>query len=159
MVILSSQRMQRLAEKLQLVERSVERGGSEVEGLREEGSGETPSRGEGHEFEEDLTSASARVGVDLHTVRRMDAETLARMLSRGAGGGGGRLWAAAEILFVDGLTARARGESTVARARWEKAAFLYRRLGAGLELPEGATPPEERVERIEAWVAESGHDG
>lgn len=159
MVILSAQRMQRLAEKLRRVEQSVERGGSELEDVREEGVSEAPSRQEVHDLEEDLTSASARVGVDLQAARRMDAETLARMLSRGTVAGGGRLWAAAEILFVDGLTARVRGESTVARARWEKAAFLYRRLGAGLELPEGATPPPERIERIEAWMAESGRDG
>lgn len=134
MVILSAQRMQRLSEKLQQVERSVERGGSELEELRD--------------VDEELASAGARVGVELQSLRQLDAGTLARALSRGPGGGGGRVWAAAELLFVDGLATRRRGEERVARARWEKAAFLYRRLGDDLELPDEATPPAERLERI-----------
>lgn len=150
MVILSAQRMQRLSEKLQQMERSVERGGSELEDLREEAEAGVPSRGELLDVEEELASAGARVGVELESARQLDAATLARALSRGPGGGGGRLWAAAELLFMDGLAARARGEERVGRARWEKAAFLYRRLGDALELPDEATPPAERLERIDS---------
>lgn len=155
MVILSAQRMQRLAERLQQMERSVEAGGGELEDLREEVTDRDPERADSA-FDEELASAAARVGVELKTARRMDAATLSRALAGGPGGGG-RLWAAAEILFVDGLAARSRGDAGVARSRWEKAAFLYRRVGGDMELPGEATPPEERVERIEAWLA--GREG
>lgn len=147
--------MQRLAERLQQMERSVEAGGGELEDVSEEVTDREPSR-EGDSFDEELASMAARVGVELKTARRMDAATLARALAGGPGGGG-RLWAAAEILFVDGLAARDRGDEGVAASRWEKAAFLYRRVGAGMDLPEGATSPEERLERIEPWT--TGREG
>lgn len=156
MVILSAQRMQRLAERLQQLERSVEQGGSELDDLREEMAGDGEG-GKRREFDEDLASEAARVGVELETARQMDRSTLARVLSRGgAGGGGGRLWAAAEILFVDGLLARAEGRESVARARWKKAAYLYGRVGSELDLPEGSATPGERVERIRTWTGEAG---
>lgn len=150
MVILSAQRMQRLAERLQQMERSVEAGGGELEDATEEVTDRGPGRG-GDAFDEELASTAARVGVELNTARRMDAATLSRALAGGPGGGG-RLWAAAEILFVDGLAARRRGDESAARSRWEKAAFLYRRAGTGVELPEGAPTPEERLDRIESWT-------
>lgn len=152
MVILSAQRMQRLAERLQQMERSVEAGGAELEDATEEVTGRAPPREEAA-FDEELASAAARVGVELETARRMDAATLSRTLAGGPGGGW-RLWAAAEILFVDGLVARSRGDEGAARSRWEKAAHLYRRGGTGTELPEEATPPEERLDRIESWTGD-----
>jgi len=146
-VILSAQRMQRLAERLQQLERSVESGGGELEDASEEVAGRSPPEGESA-FEEELEAVAARAGVELKTARRMDAVTLSRALA-GSPGGSGRLWAAAEILFMDGLAARARGEEHAARSRWEKAAFLYRHGGMDVDLPDDATPPEERLARIE----------
>ena len=131
------------------MERSVEAGGGELEDVREEVTDPEPTRAESA-FDEELASMAGRVGVELTTARRMDAATLSRALSGGPAGGG-RLWAAAEILFVDGLAARNRGDEETARSRWEKAAFLYRRVGADMELPEDATPPEDRLDRIESW--------
>lgn len=152
-VILSAQRMQRLAEKLQKMESSVEKGGSELEDVREEVTGHAPPPEESV-FQEELASVAGRVGVELKTARQLDAATLSRVLSRGPGGAGGRIWAAAEILFVDGLAARARGQESAARSRWEKAAALYRRCGTGLELPEDSASPEERLQRIASWIDE-----
>ncbi len=132
------------------MERSVEAGGGELEDAREEMMDRAPSHAESA-FDEELASAAARVGVELTTARRMDSATLSRALSGGPGGGG-RLWAAAEILFIDGLAARNRGDDSVARSRWEKAEFLYRRIGKDVEIPEGATSPQERLDRIESWL-------
>lgn len=154
MVILSSQRMQRLAAKLQQVEQGVERAGGEVEDATEEALEEGRAR-PGPDVENELGEIAARAGVELSTARRMDGATLAGTLSRGPGAGGGRLWTAAEVLFVDGLAARTRGEERVARSRWEKAAYLYRQLDEGLDLPEDAVPPGERLERIETWNGSS----
>lgn len=150
MVILSAQRMQRLAERLQQMERSVEAGGGELEDATEEVADRDAPPDDGG-FEQELASAAARVGVELKTARRMDAATLSRALAGGPGGGG-RLWAAAEILFLDGLAARSRGDRRAARSRWEKAAFLYRRGGMDVELPEGAESPGERLARIDSWI-------
>lgn len=155
MVILSSQRMQRLAQKLQQVEQGVERSGGEVEDALDEAADEARDRPDTG-IDDELEDIAARSGVELSTVRRMDPGTLSRTLARGPGGGGGRLWTAAEVLFMDGLAARARGEDAVARSRWEKAAVLYRELDEGLELPEEAMPPGERLARIEAWSGTQG---
>lgn len=151
MVILSSQRMQRLAAKLQQVEQGVERAGGEVEDAMDEARGEGRVR-PGPAVEDELGEIAARAGVELSTARRMDGATLSRTLSRGPGGGGGRLWTAAEVLFVDGLAARARGEERVARSRWEKAAYLYRQLDEAVDLPEEAVPPGDRLQRIGDWT-------
>lgn len=150
MVILSSQRMQRLAAKLQQVEQGVERAGGELENRKEEAA-EDRAR-PGLDIGDELGEIAARAGVELSTARRMDGTTLARALSRAPGNGGGRLWMAAEVLFVDGLAARARGDDRVARSRWQKAAYLYRQLDQGLDLPDDVDPPRARLERIEAWT-------
>lgn len=159
MVVLSARRMQRLAERLQQMERSLERGGARIEDRREEAA-EASASGEGQPgFDEELASAAARVGVELESVRRMDRSTLIGVLSGGPGAGGSRLWAAAEILFLDGIAARSRGSGeAVVRARWEKAAHLYRELDPALELPDGAAPPEDRLERIEERIAPPGSE-
>lgn len=156
MVILSAQRMQKLAEALQRMERSVEASGSEVEERveREAERSLDPATYEDHE--EDLTGAAGRMGVELTTLRSVDTGTLQRLLSGGPGRSSGRLWAGAEILYVDGLLARAAGRPGDARGRWRKARELFALLDPDLELPDVAGEPERRIEAIDELLRQTG---
>lgn len=138
-MLLKAQRMQRLARKLARLEASLAGASGDLEEIRE-----------------GLEATAAGVGVDLETVRRLDPVTLVEALAPGGGAAPGRLWVAAEVLFLDGLTARAEGDLTSARRRLAKAGHLYRRTGDGLELPEGSPPPEERLERIGDLMRDAG---
>lgn len=132
MVILKAKRLQRLARKLARLEASLEAEGGELRQVRE-----------------GLEEAAAAVGVDLETVRRLDADTLAGALAPGDAPAPGRLWVAAEVLFLDGLVARADGRREASRRRLARARALYRKIGGGLDLPEGAAAPGARLHRIE----------
>lgn len=143
MVLLKAQRLQRLARKLGEIEERLEREGGEPKELR---------RG--------LEDAAARAGVELETARRLDGSTLVRALSPGGRPDPGRFWAVAEVLYLDGLGALARGEEPAAASRLEKARALYRRAaGASLELPEGTPTPEERAARIAGLLGDGPCSG
>lgn len=128
-MLIRSQKFQRMAEKLARVERMTEREGGEREELRKP-----------------LEEALRGVGVELATARLMDRETLARALE----GDPARLWGVAEALYLDGVLAGAEGDEPRAEARLRKALALYGRLEPGLELPDEAAAPAERIEEIEA---------
>lgn len=138
-MLLKAERMQQLARKLAQLEASLQAQGGELRKVRE-----------------GLEEAAAAVGVDLETVRRLDADTLSAALAPGGGPAPGRLWVAAEVLFLDGLVARADGRDDAARGRLSKARRLYRRMGGGLELPEDAAAPGERLERIRELLGREG---
>lgn len=130
MVLLKAQRLQQLARKLGEIEERLERGGGQLPGVVE-----------------GLEEASARAGVELETARRLDADTLCRVLSPGGDPDPGRLWAVAEVLYLHGLTARAQGDEA-AECRLEKARRLFARVRDLPGLPEGAPAPEERIATI-----------
>lgn len=139
MVLIKAQKLQRLAEKLGEIEAQLDREGGELTEVR---------RG--------LEEAAARTGVELETVRRLDAATLEMTLSPGGRADPGRFWAVAEVLYLDALRARARDDDAAAARRLEKARRLFGRVGDGLELPDGARPPEERIEEIDDLLAREG---
>lgn len=162
MVLLKAQRLQRLAEKLGRIESRLARASGEVEeaeagetGAGAAAGGEAPAA----EPEVELEDAAARAGVELETLRRLDGATLERALSPGGRPDPGGLWAAAELLYLDAVRARAECQADLARRSLDKAARLYRRLGDGLELPEGATPPAERLAAIEERTVEAAEPG
>jgi len=162
MVLLKAQRLQRLAEKLGRIESRLARAAGQVEeaeaGEAADGDAADGDKGGGRP-EMDLEEAAARAGVEMETLRRLDGATLARALSPGGRPDPGRLWAAAELLYLDAVRARAEGQEASARRSLDKAARLYRRLGDGLELPEGATPPAERLAAIEERTVGEGEPG
>ncbi len=137
MVLLKAQRLQQLAEKLGQIENRLARGGGELEEAADE-------------LEEELEEAAALTGVELEAVRWLDGPTLLRTLSPGGRPDPGRFWTAAEVLYLDALRAEAEGDSTTAARRFRKARRLYERAGesGSLELPDGAVPPEERLEAL-----------
>jgi hypothetical protein len=139
MVLLKAQRLQQLAEKLGQIENRLARGGGELEEAGEEMEAE---------LEEELEEAAALTGVELEAVRWLDGPTLLRTLSPGGRPDPGRFWTAAEVLYLDALRAEAEGDPATADRRFRKARLLYERAGesGSLELPDGAVPPEERLE-------------
>lgn len=140
MPFFKAQKLQRLADLLQRLQGEIEREG-----------GEASSR-----VEEDLADAARRAGVDLEVARIADLPTLERVLAPGGDPAAGKCWAVAEVLFLDGLRARARGNDDDARALLEKARALYGLLGEGLRLPDGTPSPGERVRRIGELVDAGG---
>lgn len=138
-MLLKAQRMQRLARQLARLEARLAGASGDLEEIRE-----------------GLERTAAGVGVDLETVRRLDPDTLVRALAPGGGAAPGRTWVAAEVLFLDGLAARAEGDRPAAARRLGRARRLYRQLGDGLELPGGSPPPAARLARIEELLGTSG---
>ncbi len=139
MVLLKAQRLQQLAEKLRQIENRLDREGGELTEVRE-----------------GLEEAAARTGVDLETVRTLDGPTLERTLSPGGRPDPGRFWAVAEVLYLDGLQARARGEPAAARRRLEKARRLYETGVEGIDLPDDSVSPADRLRRIEELLGDDG---
>lgn len=141
MVLLKAQRLQRLAEKLGRIESRLSRASGEVEGA-----------------EEELEDAAAATGVELEAVRRLDGVTLVRALSPGGRPDPGRLWAAAEVLYLDALRARSADEDATAAARLRKARRLYGAAAeaSGPEVPEGAATPAGRIRAIDEALGEEG---
>lgn len=137
MVLLKAQRLQRLAEKLGRIESRLARASGDVE-----------------ETEAELEEAAARTGVELEALRRLDGATLERALSPGGRPDPGRFWAVAELLYLDAARARAAGEEAAAGRSLRKARRLYRRAEGGIDLPEGAAPPGERLEAIDERLAD-----
>jgi hypothetical protein len=129
MIVLNAQQLQRLAESLLRLERLLEAEGGDPTVVRE-----------------GLEEEAHRMGVHLEVVRLADPETLLQMHGPGAGGGPGKLWAMAEILYLDGLRARAEGHHVESDQRLETAMILFSQTDPGLELPEGYPAPEERME-------------
>lgn len=139
MVLLKAQRLQQLAEKLRQIENRLERAGGELTEVRE-----------------GLEEAAARTGVDLETVRALDGRTLEITLSPGGRPDPGRFWAVAEVLYLDGLQAHARGHGAATERRLEKARRLYEAGAGGLDLPDDAASPDDRLRRIEELIGGDG---
>jgi hypothetical protein len=136
MIILNAQQLQRLAESLLRVERMLEAAGADATRI-----------------EEGLEEVAGRLGVHLDIVRMADPATLVAVLDPEGRGDAGKLWAAAEILFLDGLLALAREGRTAALGRMERARFLYGRVSPYAKLPHGTVPPSERLQEIEARIS------
>ena len=130
MIVLNAQQLQRLAESLLRLERLLEAEGGDTGVIRE-----------------GLDEAAHRMGVHLAVVRLADAGTLLQMHGPGSGGDPGKLWATAELLFLDGLRARAEGCLGEAERRIETALALFQEVDAGLALPELSPSPQRRVEQ------------
>lgn len=167
MVLLKAQRLQRLAEKLGRIEARLSRASGEVEETEAEGGDPPPAPGREREeasapedVESDLAAAAARTGVELTAVRRLDGATLERALWAGGQPDPGRLWAAAEVLWLDALRAEAEGEAAVAEDRLRKARRLYARAAEtpGLQLPADAAMPEDRLRAVDERLG-GGADG
>lgn len=131
MIILNAQQLQRLAEMLQEVERRQEAGG-----------------GEAHLVESGLREVALRTGVDLDILRIATGNTLLDVLGSDGTDDPGKLWLAAEILFLEWRRARAGNEENEARGVREKALLLYRAVDPGLVPPPGSVPPAERIREL-----------
>lgn len=129
MIVLNAHQLQRLAEAMLRLERLLEAEGGDPAVVRE-----------------GLEEEAHRMGVHLEVVRLADPETLLQMHGPEGGGDPGKLWAIAELLYLDGLRARAEGHDVESDQRFETALNLFSRTDPGLEIPEGYPTPEERMD-------------
>jgi hypothetical protein len=131
-VVFSSRKFQRMAALLQRIQGQVERAGGQVE----------------TGTEQDLREAARQAGTELDLLRLLDPATLERSVVGSGEPDPGRCWAVAEVCYLDGLMARARGDGEGARDLLEKARRLFGHATGDLRLPEGTPPPETRLRRI-----------
>lgn len=128
-MLIRSKKFQQMAEKLQRVQEAMEREGGEALRVRER-----------------LEEALQAVGVDMDVARLLDSASLVHALEADAG----KLWGVAEALYLEALVAESVGQEDRVRDRLRKARVLFGRLEPGLDLPEAAASPEERLREIEA---------
>lgn len=133
MPLFQSQKFQRLAELEARVQKAIEEAGA----------------GGLDWAEEELAGTAAAVGFDLEVARVLDGATLLTVLGAGGAQDPGRLWLAAETLYLDGIVARAEGREDDALDRFGKARRLYGRVGGDLHLPAGAASPGERLRALD----------
>jgi hypothetical protein len=129
MIVLNAQQLQRLAESLLRIERLLESEGGDP-GIIREG----------------LEEAAHRMGVHLAVVRLADARTLLQLHAPPGGGDPGKLWAVAELLFLDGLRALDEGDEGEGHRVLATSLELFPHVDPGLQLPAVARPPGERME-------------
>jgi hypothetical protein len=102
----------------------------------------------------DLERAAYLGGFDLALLRVCDVPSLMPMLAPGGEPEPGRTWLAAEVLFLDGQTARLRGDVATAVASLTKAHMLFSLLEPSAVLPTGFPEATERLRVIEEHLAE-----
>jgi hypothetical protein len=113
----------------------------------------------------DLERAAHLGGFDLAILRICDAPSVMSMLAPGGEPEPGRTWLAAEILFLDGQTARMRGDAAAAVTSFAKARLLFGLLEPSAVVPTGFPEATERLREIATYVdelstdAESGGEG
>lgn len=136
MVLFNTQKYQRLAELEARVQKAIEEAGA----------------GGLDWAEEELVEAAGMAGFDLHVARLLDGPSLEAVLRAGEDGSEGRVWVAAEALFIDGVLARAEGREEEALDRLAKARRLYARLDPELRLPGVGSSPRERGRLLEEML-------
>ena len=103
----------------------------------------------------ELGEAGRTGGVDLEVARALTPESLVLLVSAGGELEPGRAWLMAEVLYLDGLDARLRGDLERARASLGRALVLNRLIGPEtlklVELPEA----QDRIHEIERLL--DGH--
>lgn len=139
MIIQNAQRLQRLAEQLLALQRRLEAGSGDTTHIRE-----------------GLEEVARRVGVDLDVLRIAHPDTVLEVLSPEGGGDPGKIWAAGEVLFLEGVRALAEGELDEGRRSLVKARHLLASLDPHLTLPEGAHPLAERLHELDSLLSPAG---
>lgn len=102
----------------------------------------------------DLQRAAQLGGFDLDLLRVVDLHSVPEMLSPGGEPEPGRTWLAAEVLFLDGQTARLRGDTSAAVTSFAKARLLFGLLQPTAVLPTGFPDAAERLRDIDTWLHE-----
>jgi len=102
---------------------------------------------------QDLQRAAHLGSLDLDLLRICDEHGLLQLVAPAGEIDPSRTWLAAEILYLDALTADAEGAADVARERYGKAAALYHLVQPGWVLPTGFPEAATRLRDIETRLA------
>jgi hypothetical protein len=101
---------------------------------------------------DDLVGIARRAGLDLDLLRRVDRDTMVRMVSPGGEPEPGRTWLAAELFAVEGERLELVGRIDEARDAWNRALRLYALVDPGLAL-RGMPETSARVEHVRTCLA------
>lgn len=97
----------------------------------------------------DLEQAARQGGFDLALLRLFDGPTLVQAVAPGGEPETGRMWLAAETLYLDARAAEDEGQQDEAKRTYAKALLLYRLLEPSVILPTGFPEALERIADIE----------
>lgn len=106
--------------------------------------------------DDELAALAGRAGMDLPLLRGFSLETLLMFVSPTGDIEPGRCWLMAELLYLDGLEAVLDGRPDEGREGLRKALGLFRMIEPGGGLLVGLPEAAERIEEIEARLAELG---
>ena len=104
----------------------------------------------------DLKRAAFLGNLDLDLLRVLDANAVRAIVLQVGQSDPARIWLAAEILYLDGLSAEAQGDSPAAAASLSKALMLFGMVEPTVTLPGGFPEVVERMRDIEARLANGG---
>lgn len=104
--------------------RMIEQMAAAIARLRKRILGGDPGSGE------ELQQTASMYGVDMHTARAVDAETLLLLMSPTGEPEPGRCWVTAELLYLDALSMENGGNEVEAAHGFAKALLLYETIDA-----------------------------
>jgi len=107
---------------------------------------------------QELSGLAGQAGFDLELLRGFSGETLLMLVSPTGEVEPARCWLTAELLYLDGLQARAEGRTDDARGSLEKARLLYGLVEPGGGMLVGLPEAGERAREIEGMLATDGGD-
>lgn len=106
----------------------------------------------------DLKRAAFLGNLDLDLLRVMDPAAVRQIVLQLGQSDPSRIWLAAEMLYLDGLSAETEGSPEAARSSFSKALLLYGLVEPTVMLPGGFPEVTARMREIEARLLDEGPD-
>lgn len=106
----------------------------------------------------DLKRVAFLGNLDLDLLRVLDASAVRMIVMQVGQSDPARIWLAAEMLYLDGLSAELEGNDTAAATSLAKALMLFGMVEPTVTLPGGFPEVVERMKDIEARLAGTGPD-
>ena len=109
--------------------------------------------------DEELAAVAGKVGLDIDVLRGLSVDSLHLFAAPSGEVDPTRCWLMGEILYIDGLQARAEERLTDARLSLEKARVLFSLIAPGGGMLVGFHEAGDRMEEIDELIADSGEGG
>lgn len=106
------------------------------------------------DVEDTLRRAATGAGMDLDLARAASIDALPAMMAPTGEVDPARCWLLAEVLMTDGISLLSSGETDLARSSLAKAAALFTLVAPWGAFLTGFPEASERIEEIEALIAE-----
>ena len=106
----------------------------------------------------DLKRAAFLGNLDLDLLRVLEPNAVRMMAMQLGQSDPSRIWLAAEMMYLDGLSGDAEGNDLMARSSFSKALMLYGMVEPTVMLPGGFPEVVQRMEEIKARLLDEGPD-